>query len=55
VEPYELNLAIQSVGILEMQAWMIITKIVRINVCHCVGTYVGCVIDAAARIMADNA
>ena len=32
VEPYELNLAIQSVGILEMQAWMIISNTVRRNV-----------------------
>lgn len=29
VEPYELKLAIQRVGILEMQAWMIIIKTVR--------------------------
>ena len=32
VEPYELKLAIQRVGILEMQAWISIMKTVRRNV-----------------------
>lgn len=55
VDPYALNRAIQRVGILDMQAWIIITRTVRRKTCQSLGTYDGCVMDAEARIIAERA
>ena len=52
VEPYELNCAIQRVGILLMPACTANNNAVNRNVCHAFGSYVGFPIDTAASIIA---
>lgn len=51
IVPTELNLAIQSVGILLKHACDSIMRVVRRYVCQSVGMYSGCIIEAVAKIM----
>lgn len=51
IVPTELNLAIQSVGMLLKHACDSIMRVVRRYVCQSVGTYSGCMMEAVAKIM----
>lgn len=51
IVPTELNLAIQSVGMLLKHACDSMMRVVRRYVCQSVGTYSGCMMEAVAKIM----